>query len=136
MSSITDYLDSAILNHAFRGVSFPAPSKVYVGLFTSHPDQGKEVAASDYVRQLIKFSEPEKDARGIFSILNELDINFPKALSFWGRVSHYAIFDAPMGGNGLTPGSFGTAKIVEKDDIFQIGKGKLVVTFPQAAGTS
>lgn len=131
MSAIADYLDSAILNHAFRGISFPSPAKVYVGLFTSDPDGGKEVAAADYLRQPVKFSEPEKDERGVFSVSNEQEIGFPKAMGFWGRISHFAIFDSAVGGNALTPGGFGTAKLIEKDDIFQIGKGKLVVTFPK-----
>lgn len=132
----TDYLDRAVLNHVFRGVPMSAPTAVYVGLFTSHPDSGKEVAGAGYARSRVTFTEPTiHDGAGTYRISNSDDVLFPKAKGSWGRLTHFAIFDAQAGGNALTPGVIGKPRLIETDDVYRFPKGELKLDSREARTT-
>lgn len=58
MSSFTDYLENAALNHIFRNVAMTSPGAVYIALFTVAPTDaggGTEVTGSGYARQAVTF---------------------------------------------------------------------------------
>lgn len=82
--SATNYLEQKFLN-TMRGTTFTAPSKVYIGLYTSNPtDTGthsSEVNYAGYSRQQITFSEPIKaSGETDISIRNSTEITFPELL--------------------------------------------------------
>lgn len=80
----------------------------WLALLRATPDKngngGDEVIESSYQRQPISFTAP---AESIMS--NELRVDFPLALTDWGSVSGWALFDAASGGNMLWYGQFETA---------------------------
>lgn len=127
-ASVTEHLDKALLNHVFRKVEYKSPAALYVGLFVGHPSSGYEVVADGYARRQVEFREPDLDPdTGELGVANAEELTFPKAASGWGRISHFGVFDAPEGGNLLSPGSFKRAKLIEADDIFSISKRELRV---------
>ena len=73
---------------------------LYLGLLRAVPDKtgngGNEVSASSYVRQGIAFAVPDNSAMS-----NSARADFPTALTDWGTIEAYAIFDAQSGGSML-----------------------------------
>lgn len=67
VSSATDTLEAAIINHFFRGSTQSSPASIYLGLYTVTPNEagsgGSEVVGGSYARQLVTFSAP--DASGV-----------------------------------------------------------------------
>ena len=76
-----DYLETGFLN-VLRGVTFAAPTKVYLALFLNDPGDsgtaGTEISYAGYARMEIAFSEPAVSNGGI-GIQNLSDITF----AFW-----------------------------------------------------
>lgn len=130
----TDYLENAILNHVFRGVTYPSPSAtLFLGLFTSAPGEtggGTEVAGNGYARQSISFAAPGAPGTGTAGqILNSNNIVFPVATpSGWGTITHGAIFDASTAGNMLRFAAVGTPKLVGAGDAPNFPIGSVLLT--------
>ena len=40
MSEMSNYLENGLLNAVLRATSYTSPTTVYVGLYTSNPDEG------------------------------------------------------------------------------------------------
>lgn len=133
-AAATDYLDKALMAHVYCAKPFPAPSALYVALFTKHPDNDDEVEAQGYARHPVTFTDPVKDSDGKWFVTNRSKLVFEKAAGFWGRITHYAVCDAQAGGNVLTPGRFSEATLVERNDRFEIEAGKLRVELPAPTG--
>ena len=102
MSGFSTYLDNKILAHVFNGTVYNTPAK-YWALFTSatgltdNSPVKNEVTGEGYARvkaENSSFTTPAANA-----------IEFPVAISNWGRVTHVAIMDAATGGNVLAYGA-------------------------------
>ena len=95
-----DYLETGFL----RGVTFAAPTKVYLALFLNDPGDsgaaGTEISYAGYARMEIAFSEPAASNGGI-GIQNLSDITFAAPADPAGTVTHIAIMDSLVGGNML-----------------------------------
>lgn len=98
-----DYLETGFLN-VLRGVTFAAPTKVYLALFLNDPGDsgtaGTEISYAGYARMEIAFSEPAVSNGGI-GIQNLSDITFAAPADPAGTVTHIAIMDSLVGGNML-----------------------------------
>lgn len=98
-----DYLETGFLN-VLRGVTFAAPTKVYLALFLNDPGDsgaaGTEISYAGYARMEIAFSEPAASNGGI-GIQNLSDITFAAPADPAGTVTHIAIMDSLVGGNML-----------------------------------
>ena len=98
-----DYLETGFLN-VLRGVTFAAPTKVYLALFLNDPGDsgaaGTEISYTGYARMEIAFSEPAASNGGI-GIQNLSDITFAAPADPAGTVTHIAIMDSLVGGNML-----------------------------------
>ena len=126
MSAMSDYLESAILNHVLRNTSFTSPSVVYIGLSTASMNDdasGTELSGSGYARQTIAFNAPSSGA-----CTNSADVDFPVATGTWGSITHYSIWDAASSGNMLAHGALTTSKTVTSGDILRIGSGQVTIT--------
>lgn len=123
---MSDYLESAILNHVLRNTSFTSPSVVYIGLSTASMNDdasGTELSGSGYARQTIAFNAPSSGA-----CTNSADVDFPVATGTWGAITHYSIWDAASSGNMLAHGALTTSKTVTSGDILRIGSGQVTIT--------
>lgn len=115
MSAMSDYVETALLNWAFRGQAMPAPPvTVYLGLFTSPTTDsggGTEVSGGSYARAAVSttggFTAPSVSA-GANNTTNAASITWPVSSGAWGTVTHLGIFDAASGGNLLWHGALAT----------------------------
>lgn len=100
MSSFSDYLENATLNHVFRNTPLTSPAAVYVALYTAAPTDaggGTQVSGGGYARQAVTFGAP---SGGV--IANTAPVAFTVGASGWGNVTHIGYFDAATGGNLLS----------------------------------
>jgi len=130
--SASNYLESAALNHFFRGVATPPPG-CFLHLYISNPteaDIGVEVSGASYVPQPITFTAPEQVTTNTPSgqvnktiISNNTEIRFTNITENWGLITHFGIRDAADGGNLLAYAPTATPReILEGDEsIWSVG---------------
>lgn len=120
MSTFSDYLENALLNHVFRNVSLTAPTTTYLALYTVSPSDaggGTEVTGGGYARQAITFGAPTGGA-----ISNTSQVAFTASGGNFGTVVAVGIFDALSGGNLLAWDAITSATVNDGDTIqFPIG---------------
>ena len=124
---MSNYLENALGNAVLRGSAFTSPPAIYVGLFTTDPqddNSGTEVSGGAYTRKTITFNAP---SNGVFT--SSADVSFDQATATWGTITHLALFDQLSGGNQLFHTPLDISKLVETGDIFTIRAGQLTVTF-------
>jgi len=126
MSAASDYLENELLDHVLSNSAYTSPTTVYVGLYTSSPnddDSGTEVSGGSYARQSASFA-----AASSGSASTNATITFPAATANWGTITHVSIHDAASAGNLLFHGAVTSSKTIETGDTFQISSGNLTVT--------
>ena len=120
MSSYSDYLENAILNHVFRNSALTSPTNVYLALYTVAPTDaggGTEVSGGGYARQAITFGAASGGA-----ISNTAAVQFTASGANFGTIVAVGIFDALSGGNLLAWDAISSAVINDGDTIdFAIG---------------
>lgn len=115
MSSFTNYLEDAILDHVFRNNALTSPTTVYMALFTTAPTDaggGTEVSGNGYSRLAVTFGAPSAGSVG-----NTGALDFVASGGNWGDVLAGAIFDASSGGNMLSWDDFPAATINDTDTL-------------------
>ena len=125
MSAMSNYLERKVLDHVLGTTSFPMPATVYVGLATNSlgdDNSGTEVISAGYTRKPITFLAASTGATE-----NDSVVEFDPALTNWGAVSHFGIFDAATGGNLLIHGAFQVSKVIDTGDILRISAGDMTV---------
>ena len=99
---------------------------VYLGLFTSTPGRdgsgGTEVSGGGYARMSVTFSAAAEGA-----MANDATIQSSQALTAWGTVSYFGLFDAAVGGSLLWFDAVTVAKDVVVGDFFIAMPGDLVL---------
>lgn len=127
MSSFSDYLENAVLNHVFRNVALTSPSTVYLALYTAAPTDaggGTQVSGSGYARQAITFGAPSGG-----TISNTAAVSFTASGGNFGNVVAVGIFDALSGGNLLAWDAITSATVNDGDTInFPIGDIDVTLT--------
>lgn len=138
MPGKTDYTENNLLAFLFRGVSFPVPAGIFVGLYTVVPSAdagtgGTEVstAGTAYARQSVargtaEWKDPSTATQGMTENVNA--INYPTATAAWGTVVAVGIFDAVTAGNLLYYGNLAASKVVNSGDIFKFNAGDLEIS--------
>lgn len=125
--AMTDYLETAILNHILRNIALTSPTDVYVALWVGDPTDtgtgGNEVSGGSYVRQSAAFDAPSPAGQ----TQNTSLITFPVATANWGSITHAAIMDAGGGGNMLYHMALTATKIIDTDDQAKIVVGALQI---------
>jgi len=124
--SMSDYLETTLINHVLRGTSFSSPSSRYIALYTSDPmdaNTGTEVTGGSYARQTCTFAAP---TNGVTS--NAAIVSFPVATADWGTVTHFGIVSALTGGNLWFSGTLSGPQAVGTDTQLQFLVGQLTVT--------
>jgi hypothetical protein len=123
--SFSNYLETELLDHVFAGNAYSSPAAVYVGLFTSNPDEdgsGTEVSGGSYARQAGSFSVSGNTAT------TSAAIEFPTATASWGTISHIGIYDASSAGNLLAYAALSASKAIASGDVFRIPTGDIDIT--------
>ena len=126
MAELSNYLENKLLDHVLRGTSYTSPTTVYVGLYTSDPqddNSGTEVSGGSYARQAISVTTA---SGGI--VTSSADVTFPQATADWGTVSHIGLLDAVTSGNLLMHTELTTSKAISTGDVLKISSGSLTAS--------
>ena len=127
MSSFSDYLEDAVLDHVFRNTALTSPTTVYLALYTVAPTDaggGTEVTGGGYARQAITFGAA---SGGLMS--NTVAVSFTASGANFGDVVAVGIFDALTVGNLLAWDGITSATVNDGDTInFPIGDIDLTLT--------
>lgn len=130
MAAMSNFLENKLVDHLFRGISFTAPTAIWVALFTATPNDaggGTEVTGGSYARVALNpsFSNwqgtggettntPSAGTSGTTS--NNATITFPAPTANWGTITSFALFDASSGGNMFFYGALTQSKNVNNGD--------------------
>ncbi len=128
MGSFSDYLENALLNHAFKGTALTQPTHLYVMLCkstildastgTTAPGQ---VSGGAYARVQCD----SWDAASGGATANTNVVTFPQATSNWGTITDFAIVDNATGGNIYAYGKLTTPKNVQTGDTLKFATGDI-----------
>lgn len=128
--NISDYLRTALLNHALGVAAYTPPNTVWAGLYNTPPPTsaggGTEVPATDYGRVLTSWG-----VASVGLISNSADIRFPASgvtLSNWGTVTAVGIFDSSSGGNLLFYGALSASVLQALGSTFLVPTPDLIIT--------
>jgi hypothetical protein len=133
MSHFSDYLENGLINATLRGTNFTAPTTIYLALFTTDPTDagtGEELSDSNYARQDAAKGGSASEgwtppADGVTQ--NEKLIQFPPIADGNVTITHYAVFDAAVGGNMLYHAPLTTSKNMEIGDVVSFDVGAITV---------
>lgn len=123
--SFSNYLETKVLDHVFGGTAYTAPATLYLGLFTSNPNEdgsGTEVSGGGYVRQSVAFTISGNTAS------NTAAVEYPTATANYGTVTHVGIYDASSAGNLIAYAALTSSKSIETGDVFRVPTGDLDIT--------
>lgn len=127
MSSLTDYTETALVQHLLMGVPFTAPTDIYLALFTTAPADdgtgGVEVTGGSYARQIVTF---ELGTAGAGQVLNDALVTFAAMPA--STVVGAGLFDASTVGNMLAYEDFGAPVVYAAADNATLAVGALTFT--------
>lgn len=134
-ASMTDTLESSLLDLVLRNASFTPPASIHLGLLTGF-DGGdgatfEEVAGAGYARQPLAFNPPSNTL-----VNNAAPIRFPESLENWGRVTHGGLFGAATGGMPLLWLPFASPLDLRQGDVARIPAGSLTVQLAGAVSVA
>jgi hypothetical protein len=133
MSSFSDSLEAALLNHVFGATAFAQPAGRFVALYTAPPSDtggGTEVSASGtgYARTAVTFGAATGSGAGPSTVRNSANVEFPAATTNWGDVTHFAIFTASTAGTMLGWAPLAAARTILAGDTLRFLANELAVT--------
>jgi len=132
MGSLSDYIEKAILDHVFNTTIYTPPVNIYVGLFTTSPDDtggGVEVSGGNYARTVVNtWSAAITNVDGKAEISNGVSITFPTATADWGAIAAIGIFDDYLAGNLIAHSNVTIPKTIYDGDTASFAVGSIVVT--------
>lgn len=135
MAGFTDVYENSLLDLVFRNQSYTPPATVYVGLFTSAPNDaytsgvptGTEVSGGSYARTAATFGAASGGA-----ISNSGSVTFPTSSAAWNsgsNITHFGVFEASSGGTMIGWGSITTPQAVGAANItLSFATGELDIT--------
>jgi len=130
MPGFSDYWENEVLDHLFDKGVYTPPAALYVALSTADlGDDGAdaaEPAAGSYAR--IETSNADWAGASGGAVCNADAIEFAKATSGWGTITHFALYDAALGGNLLAYGPLTEPRTVTAGDTIRFAPGDLTVT--------
>ena len=123
----TNYLANRLVKATVGDVSYTAPDKVYLALYTEDPTKaGKgdsEVDQASYTRKEVTFTEP---VDGVST--NASKIEWGTATSNWGNVSYIGVLDSASSGFMLYFTVLDNPKEILSGDQFVINVDQLKLT--------
>lgn len=130
MSGLSDYLESKLIDHIFRGLAYSSPTNLYVSLHTADPvDLGShEVAGNGYARVAVPCADVYWAKVGNV-VSNNAIVTFVPPTGNWGTVTHFGLWDNSLGGNMLLSGQLAQAKNINQADVISFPVSFLTATF-------
>jgi len=123
----TDYLENELLDHVLNNLAYTPPSAIYVGLFTTMPNDdgtgGVEVTGGSYARESVVFSVASAG-----QVANNGAVTFTQATALWGTVLGMGLFDALTSGNLLYYGTLAAPKTVDNGDTISFANAAMTVS--------
>ena len=123
----TNYLANRLIKATVGDVSYTAPDKVYLALYTEDPTKAgigdSEVDQASYTRKEVTFTDP---VDGVST--NSGKIEWGTATSNWGNVSFIGVLDSASSGFMLYFTALDNAKEILSGDQFIIDVNKLKLT--------
>ena len=123
----TNYLSDRLIKATVGDLSYTAPDKVYLALYTEDPTKEglstNEVDQASYTRKEVTFTEP---VDGVST--NASKIEWGTATSNWGKVSYIGVLDSPSSGFMLYFTALDNAKEILSGDQFIINVDQLKLT--------
>lgn len=130
MGSFANYLEDALLDHAFMKTALSQPTNLYVGLSTADPLDDisglAEPGAGAYAR--VSTSGSDWNAASGGALDNATDITFPTATASWGTVTHFILSDASVAGNYYAHGQLTASKTIDNGDTAKFTAGDLDIS--------
>ena len=130
MSALSGFLRNKLINHCFRGQTFPAPQVLYIGLFVEDPNSAgtmQEVSAADY-RRIPIMGKLDPPINGV-TRNSDVIVFTAQALSPWGTVRSAALWDTLTGGNMLIGAPLEQIRTITQGDPVRYDVGELVISF-------
>ncbi len=131
-TSLTDYLENALINHLFRGTAYTAPATLYVRLNTtacSDAASGTEVSGGSYARVGVAAGvgnwAATSGTNGTTSNLNV--VSFATPTVSWGTVVSFELMDALSAGNSLMCQALTQSKTINIGDTVSFPASSLTV---------
>lgn len=128
MAEMTNYLESALIDHVLRNTTLTSPTTVYVSLHTASPTEtgavGELPVAAGYARVAVTFGA---DTDGVST--NSGAVTFTASGGSWGSITHFAIWDASAAGNSLLWSALDTSRTVNDGDSLEFATSAITVTF-------
>ena len=129
MGGFSDYWEDEVLDHLFGKGGYTAPT-IYLALSTADPgDDGagiSEPRGDGYARAATAAIDWSSAAGG--TLTNADAIEFPEAADAWGTVTHFALFNAALGGNLLAHGALSQSKTIDAGDSARFAAGDLDIS--------
>lgn len=129
MGGFSDYWEDEVLDHLFGKGGYTPPT-IYLALSTADPgDDGagiSEPSGDGYARAATAAIDWSSAAGG--TLTNADAIEFPEAADAWGTVTHFALFDAALGGNLLAHGALSQSKTIDAGDSARFAAGDLDIS--------
>lgn len=132
--NLTDYSENALCNAVLGGGTWSKPATVYVGLFTTAPDDaglGSEltIGTGSYARAIVTNNSTNFPNAAGGTKSNGTEITFPTATADWGNILGMVVFDAASGGNALLHFTFAVPRSILNGDTAKFSVGALTLTF-------
>lgn len=130
MPGFSNYWENEVLDHLFDKGTYIPPSVLYVALSTADPlDDGSgaaEPAGGSYAR--VETSQADWSGASGGTVCNADAVEFAQATSAWGTITHFALYDAAVGGNLLASGPLTDPVTIAAGDTVRFAPGDLSVT--------
>lgn len=134
MSDMTNFLESALINHSLGKVSYTMPAGTFLALFTADPGEAGSQTAEvptgrGYTRQPIT-GVMSSSSNGSTSSNTGVITFGPCTGVAWGTITHVAVLDsATIGaGNMLYKKAMPVSKSIDIADSLQFAVGQLTLT--------
>lgn len=133
MGSLSNYLETAILDHVFGATPYTPATNKYIALYTVAPLEdgtgGTEVSGGDYERVVLNtWGVASTNGEGKGEITNSDPVQFPTATADWGTVVAVGIWDDVSAGNMLGFSNLTVQKTVFDGDTASIAAGAITIT--------
>lgn len=132
MSNLTTVGANKIQDYIYGGVSFTLPDNWYLAMSSTAPTAAggnvTEPTDSAYERVAIPNSKSYFSDAISGSISNTQEHSFPESTENQGVYTHWALYDASVGGNVWFYGELSSSRTVESSTVLTLRAGSLVST--------
>lgn len=129
MSSFSDYLEGALLDHVFKKSAGYAQPTLYLAVSTADPTDAGTGAAEPVGNGYARVATAAADWARTGNVIDNVNqLSFPEATGSWGTLTHFAVYEALTGGNMLFHAPLATAKAIAANETLRFPAGNITVS--------